>query len=271
MIRVILSGAAGRMGRAVGKLMAACDDMTIVGAVGRPGRGYLGMDYGELIGVGRIGVAISADLESVLDRGDTLVEFSTPDATVAHVQLAVSRGLSAVVGTTGLSPEQSQTLATATARIPCVVAPNLSVGAHLLTTIARMLSSALGEGFDVEVLETHHRFKQDAPSGTARAIINAITEGRARPEADQVVHGRHGRVGPRQAGEIGVHAIRAGDIVGDHTVMFGGLGERLEITHRAHSVETFAHGTLRAVRFLQGKPPGLYGMADIIKTVTSDE
>lgn len=265
MIRVIISGAAGRMGRAIGKLVAACDDMTIVGAVGRPDRAYIGMDYGELIGVGRLDVAISDALESVLDRGDTLVEFTTPDATVAHVQLAARQGISAVVGTTGLIPEQSHALAAEAVHIPCLVAPNLSIGAYLLIAAARMLAGALGEGFDVEVVEAHHRFKQDAPSGTARAIVNAIVERRGLTAPDRIIHGRQGRIGPRPAGEIGVHAVRAGDIVGEHTVIFGGIGERLEITHRAHSIETFAQGAIRAVRFLQGKAPGLYGMDDIVK------
>jgi 4-hydroxy-tetrahydrodipicolinate reductase len=260
MIEVVISGAAGRMGQATGRAMTRSEDMRVVGALGAPDRPYTGRDFGAFIGADPSGVLIEQDIEAVLRPGVTWVEFSNPEATMAHVRRIAEAGIPTLIGTTGLSSEHKEELTALSRRMPCLVAPNTSPGANLLLTLAGIVARALNQDFDIEIIEAHHRMKRDAPSGTAQRLAEHVAEAR-RQTLDAVArYGRSPATGRREQGEIGVHAIRAGDIVGEHTVMFAGPGERLELTHRVRSVDTFAHGALEAVRFLQGRPAGMYTM-----------
>ena len=261
MLRIGISGAAGRMGRRLTALASAADDLTVVAALECAGHDALGLDAGELAGIGPIGVSIATTLEA---RPDVLVDFSSPDAAVARASECAECAAALVVGTTGLAPEQVAQLEAVVRKVPCVYAPNMSVGVNVLAKLVRLAAESLGPDFDVEVIEAHHRFKKDAPSGTALKLARAAAEGLGR-ELDEVgLHGRSGIVGERTSAEIGIHAVRAGDIVGEHTVLFGALGERVELRHSAHSRDTFVRGALRAARFVTGKPAGMYSMEDVL-------
>lgn len=267
MIEVVISGAAGRMGRAVGRAVWATDDMRVVGALGAPGRPYTGEDLGALLGMGEQGVAIEEDMDAVLKPGRTWVEFSTPAATLAHAQRVAGMGLPMVIGTTGLTDIQREELHILAERMPCILAPNMSVVANLLFSLVETVAQTLGPDFDVEIIEAHHHFKKDAPSGTARHLAERIAHARDQALAEVAAYGRGPGSSARRAHEIGVHAVRAGDIVGEHTILFGGMGERLELIHRVQNSNTFAYGAVQAIRFLQGRPPGLYTMEDVIKAM----
>jgi 4-hydroxy-tetrahydrodipicolinate reductase len=254
--RIAIVGAAGRMGREV--VRAALEDgrFELVGGVVEPGDEEVGADLGELCGMGRIGVAATEDLP---DNAEALIEFTTPEATVAHLSYAKP----VVIGTTGLSEAQLQRVEEAAEGVPVVLAPNMSVGVSLVREVVRELSEKLGADYDIEVVEAHHRNKVDAPSGTALLLAWAAAEGRGRDLDDVAVYGREGRA-PRKEGEIGVHAIRGGAVVGEHRVVFYGVGEEVEVIHRALSRRTFATGSLRAARFVATAEPGLYSMRDVL-------
>jgi 4-hydroxy-tetrahydrodipicolinate reductase len=259
---VALSGAAGAMGRQVVRLVAASEDCELVAAVERADHPDLGQDAGELAGAGALGVPLSAELTG---EGDVLIDFSAPEAACAGACACAARGMAVVIGTTGLSPEQRRRIEEeAAARVPVLIAPNMSVGVNLLFALAEEVASALGPGYDVEIVEAHHRRKVDAPSGTAMELLRRVCRATGREAESDARHGRRGATGPREAREVGVHAVRGGDIVGDHTVLFAGQGERLELTHRATSREVFARGALRAARFLVEQAPGLYSMQDML-------
>ena len=266
MIDVVISGAPGRMGRSVSRAVASVDDMQLVGALGAPGRPYIGEDIGTLLGIGPQNVLIDEDIEAVLRPDRTWVEFSTPAATIAHAERVKDLGIPLVIGTTGLTESEKEKIAVWSDRMVCLFAPNMSIGANLLFKLAETVSRTLPD-FDVEIIEAHHRFKRDAPSGTANHLAECIAHARSRVLPDVAAYGRDPSRGARQSDEIGIHAVRAGDIVGEHTVLFGGLGERIEITHRVQSSDTFAYGTIQAIRFLQNQPPGLYTMADVIEHI----
>ena len=261
MLRIGIEGAAGRMGRRLAALVAEAPDLQLVVALECDGHPELGRDAGLLAGVGELGVPVTTSLDA---RPDVLIDFSAPQSTVARAQECAQVGTALVIGTTGLSPEQVAALEEAATRVPCVLAPNMSVGVNVLARLVKSAAQALGPGFDIEVVEAHHRFKKDAPSGTALQLARAAAEGLRRELDDVAVYGRQGVTGERTPHEIGVHAVRAGDIVGEHTVLFGALGERLELRHVAHSRDTFARGALRAARFVAGKPPRLYSMHDVL-------
>ena len=253
--RVAIIGAAGRMGRELCRAALETDGIELVGGTEGAGSPQLGVDLGELCGVGRIGVAVTEDLPG---DAEVLVEFTIPEATVEHL----SYGKPHVIGTTGLSGEQHAKLEEAAKSVPIVLAPNMSVGVNLLREVARNLSARLGAGYDIEVVETHHRNKKDAPSGTALLLARAAAEGRGQDLNEVAVYGREG-VAPRQQGEIGIHALRGGAVVGEHRLIFYSEGEEVEVTHRALSRRTFADGALRAARFVAGAKPGLYSMQDV--------
>ncbi len=262
MINAAINGAAGRMGRRLVALATESDEMTVVAALEAAGHALTGRDAGELAGVGSIGVPIAAEWESA---ADVLIDFSAPVATMARLAEAVDKCTPVVIGTTGLSDEQKGTINQAAEKIPVLFAPNMSVGVNLLFKLVGQVAQALGDEYDIEITEAHHRFKKDAPSGTAMRLAEKIVAATGRDIAADLVHGRQGAVGERTKREIGMHAIRAGDIVGDHTVLYANLGERIEISHRAHTRDTFVRGALRAARFLTGKQPGMYGMADVLE------
>ncbi len=239
-------------------------DLEIVGAVDRPGHPDLGRDAGELSGRGNIGCPLTDSLSAVLERGDVVIDFSAPEAAAENAAAAAAAGKSLVVGTTGISPEGEKQLRSAAAGIACVYSPNMSVGVNLLFRLVGETAEALGDAYDVEIVEAHHRLKKDAPSGTAKKIAEVAASALRRDLGEAAVYGREGLVGERTREEIGIHAVRAGDIVGDHTVIFSAPGERLELVHRAHSRDTFARGALRAARFAAAAGPGFYSMRDVL-------
>ncbi|MCD6416345.1 MAG: 4-hydroxy-tetrahydrodipicolinate reductase [Planctomycetes bacterium] len=260
-MRITVHGAAGAMGRRVIALVAATEDMELAGATDRPGHPDLGRDAGTLAAVDALGVPIS---EALATDCDVVVDFSAPEATLRCARRCMESGTPLVIGTTGLSDAQREEIERqVAASIPVLMAPNMSVGVNLLFSLAEGAARALPEGYDVEVIEAHHRRKKDAPSGTAEELVRRLREVPGRGQGT-VRHGRQGAVGPRPPAEIGVHAIRGGDIVGEHTVMFAGEGERIELTHRASSRDVFARGALEAAKFLAGQEAGFYTMQDVL-------
>ncbi len=264
MIDVVVAGAAGRMGSRIVALLKEAEDLRLVAALERPGHPVLGRDAGEAAGVGLSGVPITADAGAALEAGRVLVEFTSPEATLEHLRLAAARGGRAVVGTTGFAKAALAEIDTLARRVPILLSPNMSVGVNLAFRLLAQMASVLGEEYDVEITEIHHRGKKDAPSGTAVRMAEVIAQALGRDLAKVGVYGRQGITGERTRSEIGIQALRAGDVVGEHTVVFGGLGERLELIHRAHSRDTFARGALRAVRFITAAAPGLYSMQDVL-------
>jgi 4-hydroxy-tetrahydrodipicolinate reductase len=264
-MKIGVLGCAGRMGRAVLGEVLASDGLRLVGGTDSGGHPALGTDLGVLAGGEPIGVPATDDHQAVIGDADVVIEFSTPEATVAHARLAAIHRTGHVIGTTGLDPEQSVSLREAAKETAILRAPNMSQGVNLLLGLAEQVARALDpDAFDAEIVEIHHRHKVDAPSGTALALGEAVARGRAVPLAEAAVRGRDGLTGARKAGTIGFAALRGGDAVGDHTVIFAGAGERLELTHRASDRRIYARGAVRAARWLQGRPPGLYGMADVL-------
>jgi 4-hydroxy-tetrahydrodipicolinate reductase len=263
-VELVVAGAAGRMGGRVIALARGAADLRVTGAFERLGHPTLGRDAGEVAGAGHLGVPIGPDPVPLLVQGRVLVEFTAPEPTLEHLRLAANRGAGAVVGTTGLQAAQVDEVRRLAARVPIMLSPNMSVGVNLAFRVLGTMARALGDDYDVEITEIHHRMKKDAPSGTAAKMAEVIAEALGRRIEDAGVYGRHGLVGERTTKEIGVHALRGGDVVGEHTVVFSTAGERLELTHRAHSRDTFAHGALRAARFVATAPPGLYSMLDVL-------
>ena len=254
-VRIAVIGAAGRMGRELCRAALETTGLELAGGTVEPGAPEIGADLGELGGAGRIGVAATEDPPG---DADVLVEFTTPEATLEHL----SYGKPHVIGTTGLSAEQQARIEEAAASVPVVFAPNMSVGVNLLREVVREMAAKL-QGYDLEVVETHHRNKKDAPSGTALFLARAATEGRGQNLDEVAVYGREG-MAPRQEGEIGVHALRGGAVVGEHRLVFYSGGEEVEVVHRALSRRTFADGAMRAAKFAATAKPGLYSMADVL-------
>ena len=264
MADVVVAGAAGRMGNRLVALLQEDKELRLVGALEAPGHPALGRDAGEAAGVGRLTVPITADAEAVLGKDRILIEFSVPEASLAHARLVARQGGRAVIGTTGFTPAQREELAAIGRSIAILVAPNMSVGVNVAFRILADMARMLGDDYDVEIVETHHRFKKDAPSGTALRMAEVVAEALGRDLAKTAVYDRHDRLVERTRKEIGIAALRSGDVVGEHTVSFGALGERLELTHRAQSRDNFARGALRAARFIATATPGLYSMQDVL-------
>ncbi len=265
MLGVIVCGAAGRMGSTLVRLIHGSGAMKVVGAIEFAGSPQLKKDAGEIAGVSSIGVPITAQLSPLLKGQVVVIEFSTPAATLEHVKLAAGKKIPIVIGTTGSDQKQLAEIKKLSRRTPILLSANMSLGVNLLVSLLGKVAKTLGDDYDVEIIEAHHRFKKDAPSGTALALGRSVAQGLNR-DLDKVgVNGRKGIVGERTKQEIAMLSVRAGDIVGDHTVIFGGIGERLEFIHRAHSRETFAHGALRAAQWLVKQKPGLYGMQDVLE------
>ncbi len=259
--RLGVIGASGRMGRAVVRLAVEDAHFELALAVGTDA---LGLDAGTIAGVGAQAVEVCAELPESLAPGvDVLIDFSAPSATARVAAWASARGVALVSGTTGLDGCGDRALSDAAARVPVLWEPNMSVGVHVLSELVKKAVELLGPGFDIEIVEAHHRLKHDAPSGTALRLAEVAQA--ARGGEPPLVHGRSGRPGARPRAEIGMHAVRGGDVVGDHTVSLLGDGERIELTHRASSRDLFARGALRAAAFLVGKPPGRYRLADVVR------
>jgi 4-hydroxy-tetrahydrodipicolinate reductase len=225
----------------------------------------VGEDAGELAGCSSNLVVIEDDLSACIGRGDVIIDFSYPQATLEHARLAATRRKAMVIGTTGFSAAELDELRSLAKQFPCVFSPNMSVGVNLLFKVIAEMARTLHEDYDIEVIEAHHRLKKDAPSGTALKMAEVLAKAIGKDLAQAAVYTRKGLVGERKRGEIGIQTIRAGDIVGDHTVIFGGMGERIEVTHRAQSRDTFVRGALRAARWIVKQPPGLYDMLDVLE------
>jgi 4-hydroxy-tetrahydrodipicolinate reductase len=266
-LRIAVAGATGRMGRLLVEAVSADPAFELVGALVREGAASLGQDAGASAGR-TTGVTLTDDLEAALSSADCLIDFTRPDVALRHLEACRSAGVKLVLGTTGFDADDKRKIAHAAERIGIVFAPNMSVGVNaafkLIEQAARILAADASGGFDIEIIEAHHRAKIDAPSGTALRMGEIAAKAVGRKLGEVAIFGREGVTGPRQTPTIGFATVRGGDIVGDHTVMFAGLGERLEITHRASSRMTYAVGSLKAARFLASRPPGLYDMQDVL-------
>ncbi len=265
MTRVAIVGIAGRMCGRIAHLVEEAEDLDLVGGVEAPGNAAIGRDIGEFAGTGHTGHHVVDSLENIVGGADVVVAFTAPpDPTLVAAEICASAGKAMVVGTTGLSDDQLKTFRETVASIPCAFAPNFSVGVTVLSRIVEEAARILGGDYDAEIVEAHHRFKTDAPSGTAIALAEAVARGFERDLSKVGVYGRHGDTGARTREEIGVHAMRAGDLVGEHTVTFGGIGETIQLVHRAQSRDTFGTGVLRAIRFIRDAGPGICDMKDVL-------
>lgn len=264
MTRVAIVGAAGRMGRNLIQAVFDADDKELGAAIERPESSLLGSDAGELASVGKLGVTLVDSLEQVLDDFDVLIDFTAPVATMQHVDICRKAGKAMVIGTTGLSDDEKSRLQEASADIGIMFAPNMSVGVNLCFKLLDMAARVLGDDVDIEVIEAHHRHKVDAPSGTALRMGEVVADALGRDLSECAVYGREGITGERDRKTIGFETIRAGDVVGDHTVLFAAMGERVEITHKASSRMTFANGAVRAAGWIMQKKSGLFDMQDVL-------
>jgi 4-hydroxy-tetrahydrodipicolinate reductase len=264
MIKAAVAGAAGHMGQRVVHAIVGTEGIKLTGALEAAGHHSLGQDVGSWAGLQPHGILISDDLISVIKGADVLIDFSYYKASLVHLKESVRQKRAIVIGTTGFSSEALEEVRKIGASTRCVISPNMSVGVNLMLQVIRDVAKALGDDYDVEIIEAHHRRKADAPSGTALRMADVLARSLKRDVDDVAVFARHGQIGPRSAQEIGIQTIRAGDIVGEHTVIFAGTGERIEITHRAHSRDNFARGAVRAAIWAVAQSPGLYDMQDVL-------
>jgi 4-hydroxy-tetrahydrodipicolinate reductase len=253
------------MGRRLIALLHSDPNCTLAGAITHAGHGALGRDAGEIAGVGTLNIPVSANLADQVAKADVIIDFSVPEASLDYLRLAVEAGVAMVIGTTGFSAAEHDAIMAQSRQIPCLLAPNMSLGVQVMFQLLRQAAALLGPGYDIEVLEAHHRTKVDAPSGTAVRMGEILAEARQQTLDAAGVYGRQGQVGVRSGTEIGMHAIRGGDIVGEHTVIFAGTGERIELIHRSQSRDNFVQGAIRAAQWLVTQAPGWYGMEDVIR------
>lgn len=264
MTRVAVVGAAGRMGKALIQAVSEAEGMNLGAAIERTGSTLIGADAGELAGIGRTGVAIGDSLAAAVDRFDVVIDFTAPQATLDHLAICRTHRKRMVIGTTGFSEAQKAELQAAAAEIPIILAPNMSVGVNLCFKLLDIAARVMGDEVDIEVIEAHHRHKVDAPSGTALRMGEVVADALGRDLKECAVYGREGITGERDRKTIGFETIRAGDVVGDHTVLFAALGERVEITHKASSRMTFANGAVRGAGWLMQRDSGLFDMQDVL-------
>jgi 4-hydroxy-tetrahydrodipicolinate reductase len=263
-IRLIVAGAGGRMGRALVRVISETPGAVITGALEAPGSELLGKDAGILAGLPANGVPLSADLWSLSANADGILDFTVPAATIANVAIAAQRGLVHVIGTTGLSTSDDAVIKSVTSRAIVVKSGNMSLGVNLLAALVRRVAQSLDDSFDIEILEVHHRAKIDAPSGTALLLGEAAAEGRKIALDQHSARGRDGQTGARRAGDIGFASLRGGTVTGDHSVIFAGAMERIELIHRAEDRTMFAQGAVKAALWARGQKPGLYSMTDVL-------
>lgn len=264
MIRVAVAGVAGRMGSRIAQLVCEAEDLRLTGCWERKDHPLVGKVLKSVIAGAPEGLIVEESAEKAIKDADVMIDFTIPQATVEHAKVCAELGVCAVIGTTGFSDSDRKILGECARKIAMVVAPNMSVGVNVLYKLVEMAARLLGPDFDIEIVEAHHRFKKDAPSGTAVRLGQILAGATGRSWDDAAVYVRKGMVGERRPEEIGIQVLRAGDIVGEHTVLFASLGERIEITHRAHSRDNFARGALRAARWVVGKAPGLYDMQNVL-------
>lgn len=261
-IKVVIAGCSGRMGKTLLSCVTDANDCVLHGALDHAGSAAVGKPVRDFAGAGDL--AVTADLPAALRNADVLIDFTRPEGTLKHLEICQALGVKMVIGTTGFSPQEKAQLAAAAQKIGIVFAPNMSVGVNLTFKLLETAAKVLSQGYDIEIIEAHHRHKVDAPSGTALAMGEVIANTLGRKLAECAVYDRQGVTGEREPSTIGFATVRGGDIVGDHTVLFAGTGERIEITHKASSRATFALGALRAARFLHRNPAGLYDMQDVL-------
>ncbi len=264
MVKAIVAGAAGKMGGRIIHVIQQTDGIHLAAAFEKTDHPSVGSDVGEILGLGNMNLRVAPDLNSVLDEGDVLIDFTHHEASVAHLQQAVAAKTPMVIGTTGFTNDELVTISTLAEEIPCVQAPNMSMGVNLMFKVVEDMARALGDGFDVEIIEAHHHHKKDAPSGTAVKLAQNLAAALGRDLEQVGVYERRGIIGARRSEEIGIQTIRGGDIVGEHTVLFAGVGERLELTHRAHSRDNFARGAVKAALWVANQGPGLYDMQHVL-------
>ncbi|MGC1780744.1 MAG: 4-hydroxy-tetrahydrodipicolinate reductase [Xanthobacteraceae bacterium] len=263
-MRLVIAGAGGRMGRTLIQAVAATKGLALAGATDAPGSAVIGRDAGELAGLGPNGINVTSDVAALLKNADGLIEFAIPAATLAFAELTAAAGKVHIIGTTGHSAEEEAVLAKAANRAIIVKAGNFSMGVNLLTALTKRVAKTLNQDFDIEILEMHHNKKIDAPSGTALMLGRAAADGRGIDLTQHSARGRDGMTGARKPGDIGFASLRGGTVVGDHTVIFAGPAERIELTHRAEDRMIFARGALAAALWARSQKPGLYEMADVL-------
>ena len=264
MTKAIVAGAAGRMGERIIRMIHHGRDITLAAAFERPDHPSVNLDAGQVSGTGDTGIKIAGSLKEVIGLGEVLIDFTAPQATLENIRMASSHGLSMVIGTTGITGDTLKEVTDLARTIRCVMAPNMSVGVNVMLRIAGEMARMLGKDFDMEILEVHHNLKKDAPSGTAVRLAQVLAESMDRDLEKVAVYERKGIIGERKDEEIGIQSLRAGDITGEHTVMFGGIGERLELIHRAQNRDNFARGAVRAAVWIVKQPMGLYDMQDVL-------
>lgn len=262
-LRIAITGASGRMGRMLVEAVLAAEDLELAAALDRTGSPALGQDAGAFLGQ-TTGVAITDDLRAGLSKADVLIDFTRPEGTMTHLALCAELGVRTVIGTTGFSPDEKAKIGDFAQRAAVMMAPNMSVGVNVVLKLLQQASKALAQGYDIEIVEAHHRHKVDAPSGTALKMGEVVAEALGRDLKTCAVYGREGVTGERDPSTIGFATVRGGDVIGDHTVMYLGIGERIEISHKASSRATFAQGSLRAARFLGERRTGLFDMNDVL-------
>ncbi len=263
-MRIVVAGAGGRMGRMLVRIVAETPGLVLTGALERPDSALIGRDAGELAGVERLGIALGTDIGPLAHGADAILDFSRPEATLAFAAAAAQAGIVHVIGTTGLSVADEASIEAGSRRAVIVKSGNLSLGVNLMARLVRRVAATLDDAFDIEIMEMHHNQKVDAPSGTALLLGRAAAAGRGVDLAAEQVTAREGHTGARRAGQIGFAVLRGGTVVGDHSVVFAGPGERLELVHRAEDRSLFARGAVKAALWARGKPPGLYSMADVL-------
>ena len=265
MIKVIVCGGCGKMGSKVAQLIYQNKDMRLIGIIESPSHPDIGKDLGIAVGLGESGIIVKDNLEEIIQNSDQIVEFTNPQVSLKHLEIVSKHKKTMIMGTTGFSSKEIEIINKLAQGTPFLLSPNMSLGVNLLFKLAAETAAALGDDYDIEIVEAHHRFKKDAPSDTAKKLAQEIAKAKVINLDEVVIYGREGIIGERGKGEIGIHSIRSGDITGEHTVMFTALGERLELTHKAHSRDTFAYGTIQAIKFMEGKSAGFYEMKDVLK------
>lgn len=263
-IKIAVSGAGGKMGSTILKIALYDPELQIVRAIESKDNSAIGMDIGEIVGSKKTGVIVESDLEKALPEIDVLIEFTNPAATLEHLKKIAFLKKKIVIGTTGFNDKEKEKIVNLSKNISVVFSPNMSIGVNILFKLIEELAMICPDGYDVEIFEAHHRFKKDAPSGTAKEIARIVANTKKIDINKKAIYGRSGITGEREKDTIGIHAIRGGDIVGEHTVAFIGLGERIELIHKAHSRETFARGALLAAKFVNNAKPGIYDMKDVL-------
>jgi 4-hydroxy-tetrahydrodipicolinate reductase len=264
MIKAIVAGAAGRMGKRIIHMINQDEGIKLAGAFERPGHPSVGTAASQGSGRESPVVQIAGSLEEIIDQGEVLIDFTAPEATLDNIRVVASKGLAMVIGTTGITGDSLEELKDLARHIRCVMAPNMSVGVNVMFKIAEEMARLIGKDYDMEILEVHHRLKKDAPSGTAVRLAQILSGAVNRDLEEVGVYARKGIIGERTDEEIGIQTWRAGDITGEHTVMFGGIGERLELTHRAHNRDNFARGAVKAAQWVVSQGEGLYDMQDVL-------